>query len=607
MPKIPAQLSRRVMPSVGGGGGARSLANKAGQGLQAAGAAIASGSAQLGHAFAQAQARRDAINAHLDSLAQQTQAHTISLDAESGMQQDRMDIEEQLRKQQDVDPRFWKVKIKNQDGEDIEVSPDDAMKLQLQNRYDKALADADQYAGPEAKARVAAALEQQSFNNLSAFRSQHLKLRHDKQLADFQTVANRLEDQAADPTNRFRETAKQDLDDHINAGIKAGIFSPTDGVKLKETMKDSIADKWANQTALRDPVGFLRMVSDTQPKGEAGTNATNDGLNVPAGGLKKLPEDIRPEKLSHYTAVAFGQLQHQQAEIDRKNKAAEAQTKMVHEQTYRDSMARVLSGESVSGELPQKLNENQMSAEQAHTIRTVEHTIQQQDRNNPALIEASKVKLVGYTKNITKAKFGMGNIDDIETEITADLESGTIRAEEAQNALGQLREAKGYQVSEAQQVQAQTVQAAHKNMMGALTTSGPLDKYDALSEQAKEGADRDFWDLMRKNPNGDPWAMREQVMKRWEPVIAERKNVVGESSQVKLDDAKIESMVQRGAMSKAGAKAVRERQENEKGRKIVSDFLSTYKPPEPTIWDKVKNLGQIGSSWFQDSEAGATE
>ena len=83
--------------------------------------------------------------------------------------------------------------------------------------------------------------------------------------------------------------------------------------------------------------------------------------------------------------------------------------------------------------------------------------------------------------------------------------------------------------------------------------------------------------------------------------------MVGESSQVKLDDAKLDSMVQRGALSKAGAKAVRARQENEKGRKIVSDFLSTYKPPEPTIWDKVKNLGQIGSSWFQDSEAGATE
>lgn len=105
MPKIPAQLSRRVMPSVGGGGGARSIASKAGQGAQAAGAAIAAGSAQLGHAFAQAQARRDAINRHLDSLAQQTQAHTISLDAESGMQQDRMEIEEQLRQQQDVDPR----------------------------------------------------------------------------------------------------------------------------------------------------------------------------------------------------------------------------------------------------------------------------------------------------------------------------------------------------------------------------------------------------------------------------------------------------------------------------------------------------------------------
>lgn len=607
MPQIPKQYNRRLLPTASGGGGAtRNVAAKA-TGGQAIGAALAGGAAGVASAFQDAQRRRDAINAHLDSLAQQTQAHTISLDAESGMQKDRMDIEEQLKKQQDTDPRFWKVKVKNQDGEDIEVSPDDGMKMLLQNRYDSALNDASQYAGPEAKVRVSAALEQQSFNNLSAFRSDHLKLRHDKQLADFQTVANRLEDLAADPSNRFRETAKQDLDDHISSGIKAGIFSPTDGVKLKETMKDSIADKWATQTALRDPVAFLKMVNETQAKGEAGPDAATGGINAPTGTLAKLPEDIRPEKMAHYTAIAFGQLQHQQAEIDRKNKAAEAQTKMIHEQTYRDKMARVLSGETVSGELPQSLNENQMSADQAHTIRTVEHTLQQQDRNNPALVEASKVKLFGYTKDITKAKFGMGNIDDLESQITADLEAGNLRAEEAQNALGQLREAQGHLVSEAQQVQNATVQAAHKNMMGALTTSGPLDKYDALSEQAKEGADRDFWDLMRKTPNGDPWEMREKVMKRWEPVIAERKNVMGEATQVKLDDAKIDSMVQRGALSKAGAKAVRERQENEKGRKIVTDFLSTYKPPEPTIWEKMKNLGQVGSSWFQEADAGATE
>ena len=601
MPKIPSQLTRRAMPSVGGGGNARGIANKAGQGLQAAGAAIASGSAQLGHAFAVAQARRDAINRHLDSLAQQTQAHTISLDAESGMQQDRMDIEEQLRKQQDVDPRFWKVKIKNQDGEDIEVSPDDAMKLQLQNRYDKALADADQFAGPEAKARVAMALEQQSFNNLSAFRSSHLKLRHDKQLADWQTVAARLGDQAADPTNAFRETAKQDLDDHITNGIKAGIFSPTDGVKMKETMKATIADKWATQTALRDPVGFLKMINETQAQ------AQGDGMAVPAGKLKKLPEDLTAEKLPQYMQVAFGALQHQQNEIDRKNKALEAQTKQRHEQTFRADMARVLNGESVAGELPTKLNENNLSAEQGNTLRAAEHAFKTQNAEDPELKKTSAVKLFDYTANVTKAKFGVGNLEDLEIQVSVDLARGEMLPGDAKAVLDQLRDAQGHLQSEAKQVQNQAVQAAHKNMMSGLTTSGPMDKYDALSEQAKEGADRDFWHVMSKNPNADPWQIREQIMKRWEPVIAERKNVLGDTAQVKLDDAKLDSLVARGAMSKAGAKAVRERQENEKGRKIVSDFLSTYKPPEPTIWEKMKNLGQIGSSWFQDAEAGATE
>lgn len=601
MPKIPSQLTRRAMPSVGGGGNARSIANKAGQGLQAAGAAIASGSAQLGHAFAVAQARRDAINAHLDSLAQQTQAQQITLDSEAGMQQDRMDIEEQLRKQQDTDPRFWKVKIKNQDGEDIEVSPDDGMQILLQNRYDKAKNDADQYAGPEAKARVAMALEQQSFNNLSAFRSSHLKLRHDKQLADWQTVAARLGDQAADPTNAFRETAKQDLDDHITSGIKAGIFSPTDGVKMKETMKATIADKWAIQTALRDPVGFLKMINETQAQGDG------DGLDVPAGKLKKLPEDIPADKLPQYTQIAFGALQHQQNEIDRKNKALEAQTKQVHEQTYRDKMSRILAGDTVAGELSQDLNENKLSAEQGNALRAAEHAFKTQNAEDPELKKSSATKLFDYTASVTKAKFGQGSLEDLEIQVSVDLARGDMLPGDAKSVLDQLRDAQGHLQSEAKQVQNQAVQAAHKNMVGALRTTGPMDKYDALSEQAIEGADKDFWFAMSKNPNADPWQVREQIMKRWEPVVAERKNVMGDTAQVKLDDAKLDSLVAQGAMTKAGAKAVRERQENEKGRKIVSDFLSTYKPPEPTIWDKVKNLGQIGSSWFQESEAGATE
>lgn len=602
MPKIPSQLTRRVMPSAGGGGGARGLANKAGQGLQAAGAAIASGSAQLGHAFAVAQARRDAVNAHLDSLAQQTQAQQITLDSEAGMQQDRMDIEEQLRKQQGTDPRFWKVKVKNQDGEEIEVLPDDGMQMLLQNRYDKAKNDADQYAGPEAKARVAMALEQQSFNNLSAFRSSHLKLRHDKQLADWQTVAARLGDQAADPANAFRETAKQDLDDHITSGINAGIFSPTDGVKMKETMKATIGDKYWTQTALRDPVRFLKMVNETQTQGEGG-----DGLDVPVGTLKKLPDDLAADKLPQYTQIAFGALQHQQNEIDRKNKVLEAQTKQVHEQTYRDKMSRILAGDTVAGELSQDLNENKLSAEQSNTLRAAEHAFKTQNAEDPDLKKASAVKLFDYTANVTKAKFGVGNLEDLEIQVSVDLQRGDMLPGDAKAVLEQLRDAQGHLQSEAKQAQNQAVQAAHKNMMGGLTTSGPLDKYDALSEQAKEGADRDFWHAMSKNPNADPWQIREQIMKRWEPVVAERKKIIGDTAQVKFDDATIDSMVARGAMSRAGAKAVRERQENEKGRKIVSDFLSTYKPPEPTIWDKVKNLGQIGSSWFQESEAGATE
>ncbi len=344
MPKIPAQLNRRSIQSVGGGGGnARSLGSKAGEGAQAAGAAIASGAGALGQAFAAAQRRRDAAAARLDSLAQETQAHQISLDGRVAMQKDLMDVEEQLKKQQHLRPEEQRVKFKDENGEETEGAPDLVMQTLIQRRYDNAKSDAAQYAGPEAQARVAASLEKDAFESISTFRTNHLKMRHDKELADFKTVADRLEGQAADPTNRFRETAKQDLDDYITKAAQSGVMSPTDAVKVKEGMKKSIADKYYTQVAVQDPVKFLEMV---KKRGGGGEPNDSGGTTTVPGQPPKLPDDMDPTKVDGYVNLANAQINNFNADIERVNKRNAARNEQASQDAYNDILSKAAKADT---------------------------------------------------------------------------------------------------------------------------------------------------------------------------------------------------------------------------------------------------------------------
>lgn len=601
--QIPSQPNRQVMPSGNAGSiEARNLGNKAGSGLNAMGTALAQGGNTLAHAFLYAQHQRDQINAHLDSLNQRTGAYDIALNGQDGMGQDFQDFAEQLKQQQGTNPQTWKLTVKGQDGNPVTGSPDDIARMAIDQRMLQGLQAADAY-GPEAKMHVQASLSQAAFNNLSQFRNLHIQMKHDTSLASWQDAAQRFEQKAADPTNPLHGNAKMDLAYHVDSGVRAGLFSPTEGAKLKQGYQASVNKKYGIQYALRYPQEFLNLVNDRGGTAVPGPDGT---IQTSIGGPKKLPDDFNAEELPHLTSIALGAMAHYQNESDAQQKRLDQQTARIHEQNYRDKMSMVLSGNSVAGDLPADLQDNQLSVEQANTLRTVEHTLKVQATEDPTLKKNSAVSLFGYTKQITQAKFTDGNLSDIEDQVTDSLKAGTMLPTDAQTALTQLRDAQSYQQSEAKQEQNQRVQAAHKNLMGALTTTGPLDKYDALSEEAKGNADEYFWNAMGKNPNQDPWKLKADIEKIWNPVLADRKKIIGDQTQAMFDEAKLQTMVQAGALTKAGAKAIRDRQENEKGRKIVTDFLSTYKPPEPSFLEKMgqsmKNLGQVGSSFFQDPE-----
>ncbi len=358
MPKIPRQVGRSVMPNVGGGGGAatnaRSIASSAGQGAQQAGAAIASAASGLGQAFAHAGAVRDQIreraaaeqrriDAHIDSLNQRTGAQRIAMDYSQKFAQDKQELYDQLLQQQGEDNPSWQVKIRNSDGtlQEQGMAPEDAMRATLNTRMDEALEMASVY-GPEARAHVADALSRDGQMMAAQFNGDRLKLKHDKALADYDKTATRMEDRAADLTNRFREKEKLDLADYIQKGVSTGALSPTEGRKELETRMGRIADKYWNQYAVANPDQMLKIGSErkaadgTYLTGKAGDPVSAKVAPGEGGQLEKLAEDLDPTKLAGYLALATAQKTRQYTEIERLDKANAAKVEQESKDTYNE-------------------------------------------------------------------------------------------------------------------------------------------------------------------------------------------------------------------------------------------------------------------------------
>ena len=136
--------------------------------------------------------------------------------------------------------------------------------------------------------------------------------------------------------------------------------------------------------------------------------------------------------------------------------------------------------------------------------------------------------------------------------------------------------------------------------MSALTTTGIMDKFDALSEETKKNADEYFYKRLAQEPNANPWQIREETLKIFEPILKQRKEVgMQEGDKLKLDDARIEAGVQSGALSKAAAKAMRDQTQQDIGMRLREQFIKSYVPPQPSMMERIQ---QFGSSLFQGSD-----
>ena len=584
MPKVPTAVSQRSIST--GNVGSINAPSNMGRGAQQIGAGLMNVSQSanfLMHSALAAERQREAEAKHLDELNQQQGANLLALEAQQGIDDDVRGLKDQLSKQTDRSPSLWRAKIRNQDDEEIEVMPDDAVQLQLRNRIDKAIQTAEDSYGPKAKALVEQYLRPHAFKATSEFKDYTFGLKVDKGKADLSTSLDILGKQAADPHNLMREDSMQRGLDLIDNAKVNGLLPPTDVAKLKQNWQADVGGKYWQTVSQLDPTKILQLESDYRTKGA------------------HLPEGMDPTKLDTYRQMAYGTLDRSQRQRDAMNKAHEEAIKATQEQNYRGLYSQVLQRDPKAVEaLPEMMATQGLTVEQADKIRSTAEHLAKQDADNPALKQSSGLARFEFQKQVTRAKFGDGDLSAIENDLTDQVTSGQMLATDAQAIMSQISEAQGHLQSEEKKSYNDDVQRAHKNVMSALTTTGIMDKFDALSEETKKNADEYFYKRLAQEPNANPWQIREETLKIFEPILKQRKEVgMQEGDKLKLDDARIEAGVQSGALSKAAAKAMRDQTQQDIGMRLREQFIKSYVPPQPSMMERIQ---QFGSSLFQGSD-----
>ena len=584
MPKVPTAVSQRSIST--GNVGSINAPSNMGRGAQQVGAGLMNVSQSanfLMHSALAAERQREAEAKHLDELNQQQGANLLALEAQQGIDDDVRGLKDQLSKQTDRSPSLWRAKIRNQDDEEIEVMPDDAVQLQLRNRIDKAIQTAEDSYGPKAKALVEQYLRPHAYKATAEFKDYTFGLKVDKGKADLSTSLDILGKQAADPHNLMREDSMQRGLDLIDNAKINGLLPPTEVAKLKQNWQADVGNKYWQTVAQLDPTKILQLESDYRTKGA------------------HLPEGMDPTKLDTYRQMAYGTLDRSQRQRDAMNKAHEEAIKATQEQNYRGLYSQVLQRDPKAVEaLPEMMANQGLTVEQADKIRSTAEHLAKQDADNPALKKSSGLARFEFQKQVNRAKFGDGDLSAIENDLTDQVTSGQMLATDAQAIMSQISEAQGHLQSEEKKSYNDDVQRAHKNVMSALTTTGIMDKFDALSEETKKNADEYFYKRLAQDPNANPWQIREETLKIFEPILKQRKEVgMQEGDKLKLDDARIEAGVQSGALSKAAAKAMRDQTQQDIGMRLREQFIKSYVPPQPSMMERIQ---QFGSSLFQGSD-----
>ncbi len=380
------------------------------------------------------------------------------------------------------------------------------------------------------------------------------RIEAEKQLVDYQTEAESIVDRAAlAPTYEEADNILAVQEDLTSSMVSNGLLTPAKA----QLAREQYSDRFWTVMARRNPTEILKLYNSRTP-------------------VKGMDD----AKMGNYLNIAISEM----GRIDKQQNAA---VKELQDKTYAKYQADAMYGNLDLGALHESVRSREIDADKARPI--IELNDKMIGRKNEAnLVPGRSAQIETLLRGV---KFSPSTDDETlqkySDRIQQQFMAGYISKDDYQHLMGIWQGASDWLHSENRSNQNQAVSHAHEYMRQALQVTG-LMQFDSLGNQAQADASLHFY----RQVEGDPahaMDIAERVVKLYKPVIEQRIKL-SESDQHRLDDARMQGLLERKAISPAAYKAWKDAREQQKGQKIVDDtLLSLPLPQEPTWFDTIKD------------------
>ncbi len=379
------------------------------------------------------------------------------------------------------------------------------------------------------------------------------KIKVQRALTDFSRTQDSLIDKAANAMSPAEEAQHLGLLDGLRQNmVKQGVMSATEALN----QEDSAMNRYWTIMSQKHPDRILSL------QAEQAAGATH------IAGMDNA-------KFNQYVNTAVNTLHQRQTQEDAAGKAAEASIKRKQEVTAASATASVLRGQPV--DIASLVADRSLDDSVGRTLAD----IQKKDAHaqNPALYQRG---LAAQTEAmLSQLKYDNKPLGrNVQASITDDYLHDRITKDEYGHLMSVYQSVDDYKHQEGKEQGNQDVSHANGNLKHELKTTGPADKYDALSEQTIVSADQFFWRKMSQNPNADPWQVAKEASAIFKPVIEKRLGV-SKQDKAQLDDAQMQGLVHTKTISPAAHQAYKNKEQETEGWRIVQEAIANLPPPPP--------------------------
>lgn len=295
--------------------------------------------------------------------------------------------------------------------------------------------------------------------------------------------------------------------------------------------------------------------------------------------------DMDPAKSQHYFNVAVNVLNQRQAALDRADKEAERAIKRTQEVTAAQATADVIEGKPVA--IAPLVRSRALDDAVGRTLQELQRKLV--SSQDPAKYQ--KGLAASMEASLEQQKYDNKPLDPRLAEtIMDDYYRDRITKDEFTHLMSVVRGVDDYKHQAGKEDTNNDISHAHAKLEQSLRTTGPADKFDALSNQTIVDATEYFYRRMKQQPTADPWKIKKEAEDIFKPVIEKRLGLSKED-KAKLDDAKMDSMLQSKVITPAGHKAYRDKSQEERGWNAVQDAIKNLPPPPPPgYFERLKKM-----------------